>query len=782
MAREIPQAQLALSRRFGSYARLLVLVWTAVCATLLALNLWQNREVSRQHAAAEARAHSDHDQASGEWAAGHGDIRGGGGNAPPTAGHQAHGRRVNLTNAATMALLWLVGCAVIGASGRSLRRRIGERDDAMAALQSTHDLLRAERDIFVSGSVVVFRWRNAPDWPVEYVSANVEQVLGYPPTDFTEGRVAYAAIVHPDDLQRVGSEVAANSREGAVRFEHRPYRLRARGGDTRWVLDHTTVCRDDEGRITAYLGYLVDITELHEKTEALRVSEGRLALVMEGADLGLWDWHIPSGAVVFNERWARMLEYEPSEIEPHVSSWEKLVHEDDAAAVRRVLEDHLAGRSTYYECEQRLRTRAGTWKWILDRGKVIERDEQGRPVRAVGIHQDISERKDAEQKYIRQERLAAVGQLSAGIAHDFNNLLTGILGNTELLAESPALTPADREHVQAVDAAGRRAAALVRQILDFGQRTVRRPQTIDLAALLTESLAFLKSSIPENVGVELRVEDGDFRVVGDAMQLQQVVTNLAVNARQAMPKGGQLTIGLSIGPAEAGAACLVSGASIRDGWIRLEVADTGEGIAPDVLSRIFEPFFTTRPVGEGSGLGLSQVAGIVAQHGGHLTVRGRAGGGTAVTVHLPPDTAGQVAPPEPAPGPRRGCGEGILLVEDNAGVRRAVAMMLEHLGYRVLATGSGAEALAAFDAGGRDIALVISDMVMPDLSGADLFDELRARDPRLRMAIMSGYPLHDEGPALLERGLLAWVQKPLSLAALSDLLGRALDGSGSRES
>ena len=483
---------------------------------------------------------------------------------------------------------------------------------------------------------------------------------------------------------------------------------------------------------------------------------------------------MPSGAVVFNERWARMLEYEPGEIEPHVSSWEQLVHEDDRAAVTRALEDHLAGRTPYYECEQRLRTRSGGWKWILDRGQVIERDEQGRPLRAVGVHQDIGGRKLAEQKYVRQERLAAVGQLSAGVAHDFNNLLTGILGNAELLAESTALAPALREHVTAIDEAGRRAAGLVRQILDFGQRTVRRPQLIDLATLLTGSLAFLRSSLPENIEVEAHVADGDFRIVGDEMQLQQVITNLAVNARHAMPRGGRLRLGLSAGSQDAGAACALSGAPIPDGWIRLEVADTGDGIAPEVLPRIFEPFFTTRPVGEGSGLGLSQVAGIVGQHGGRLTVRSRAGGGTSFAVHLPPEATGQVGSAPPAPGPRRGGGETILLVEDEPGVRRAVTMMLEHLGYRVLATASGAEAVAAFAAAGPDVALVISDMVMPDMTGAALFDQLRASDPGLGMAIMSGYPLHEEGPALLERGLLAWIQKPLSLDALADLLGRTL--------
>lgn len=709
-----------------------------------------------------------------------GDIRGGVGISLPMASHLAEEKRSTSTNAATMALMWLAGCAFIGVSGRNLRRRVGERDAAAAELQATHDLLRLERDIFISGSVVVFKWRNAPGWPVDYVSANVEHVLGHTAADFMEGRVAYASLLHPDDAERVGREVAEWSRQRAHRFEHLPYRLITRRGEERWVLDHTTMCYGDDGEISTYLGYVVDITDLQSTTEALRVSEGRLSLVLEGAELGFWDWHVPSGAVVVNEHWARMLGYDPGEIAPHVSSWENLLHPDDVDAVKLVLNDHLEGRTPFYECEQRLRTRSGAWKWILDRGKVIERDDQGRPVRALGIHQDISERKLAEEKFVRQERLAAVGQLAAGIAHDFNNLLTSVLGNAELMAQSPGLARAEREQVRAISESGRRAAHLVRQILDFSQKAVRRPQAINLATLVGECLSFLRSSLGENIRIEWRAEGAGFHVAGDASQLQQVITNLAVNARHAMPRGGSLRVRLSSAPGGSRAVCAVCGTSIDGDWIRLEVTDTGEGIAPDILPRIFEPFFTTRSVGEGSGLGLSQVSGIVAQHGGHITVESRLGEGTTFAVYLPRAAAGEPAALNPGAGLCRGRGETILLVEDEPGVRIAVQKLLEHLGYRVLTTSNGAEAVVAFGAAAPNISLVLSDMVMPDMDGAALFDRLRAMDPDLKMAIMSGYPLHEDGPALLKRGLLAWVQKPLTLASLSGVLGDAL-GTGAQQ-
>ena len=258
-------------------------------------------------------------------------------------------------------------------------------------------LLQKERDLFVNGPVVLFKWRNQPQWPVEYVSSNVQGVLGYTVDEFVHGQVLYADLIHPADIHRVTEEVALYSRGTADRFEHQPYRLIRRTGEVVWVLDHTTILRDAAGTITHYLGYLVDITALKKTEEALRESQERLELALQGAELGTWDWNVQTGEVVFNERWAKMLGYTLDEISPHVSAWQKLLHPADEQETLNVLDAHLAGRSPHYQVEQRLRTKSGEWKWVLDTGKVITRDEHGRPLRAAGVHLDITPSKQVEQ-------------------------------------------------------------------------------------------------------------------------------------------------------------------------------------------------------------------------------------------------------------------------------------------------------------------------------------------------------------------------------------------------
>ena len=220
-------------------------------------------------------------------------------------------------------------------------------------------LLQQERDLFVNGPVVLFKWRNQPQWPVEYVSSNVQGILGYTVDEFVHGQVLYADLIHPADIHRVTEEVALYSRGTADRFEHQPYRLIRRTGEVVWVLDHTTILQDASGTITHYLGYLVDITALKKTEEALRESQERLELALQGAELGTWDWNVQTGEVVFNERWAKMLGYTLDEISPHVSAWQKLLHPADEQETLNVLDAHLPGRSPHYQVEQRLRTKSG---------------------------------------------------------------------------------------------------------------------------------------------------------------------------------------------------------------------------------------------------------------------------------------------------------------------------------------------------------------------------------------------------------------------------------------
>lgn len=647
------------------------------------------------------------------------------------------------------------------------------------ALQQTHARLQQEQEMSANGSVAVFKFKNQEKWPVEYASPNVADLLGYTAEMFMRGKISYADIIHSEDINRVTNEVAVASQSQNERFEHLPYRLLRPDGTSLWVLDHTTIIRDKTGKATHYVGYLIDITARKEIEDSLRESEKRLALVLEGTALGTWDWDIPTGGVIFNARWAEMLGYQLSEIEPNVSSWEELMHPDEVADVMAILTDHLEGRTPMYQTEYRLRSKTGEWVWVLDSGKVFARDSAGNPIRVAGTHMDITARKQMEEQIVQHERMAAVGQLSAGIAHDFNNILASILLYTDLLQRQPDLAEDVKRKLAVITTSGQRAAKLVRQILDFSQKTVRRPEKIDLILFLQNSVEFLIATLPENIHIDLQINAGDYTAMVDPSQLLQAITNLAINAHQAMPVGGTLKIKMSRRIDENTDRCAMCGRLITGSWIRIEVADSGRGIPADILPSIFEPFFTTKEIGEGTGLGLSQVSGIMAQHDGHICVKSSVGQGSAFILYLPLVTATDEVAKDGADEAvvsqiKYGHGETILLVEDDETAADAVTAGFHYLGYQTIVATNGKEALALYEGSQTRINLVLSDIAMPEMDGVELFHRLRAKNPYISVILMSDHSLDDEGKVLLEKGVVAWLSKPVSLDTLSQAVSKAL--------
>ncbi|GAB4429056.1 MAG: hypothetical protein Kow0031_09480 [Anaerolineae bacterium] len=393
----------------------------------------------------------------------------------------------------------------------------------------------------------------------------------------------------------------------------------------------------------------------------------------------------------------------------------------------------------------------------------------------------VIEHERLARQLVQQERLAAVGQLAAGIAHDFNNILAVMLGFTEILRASPAIPATAHSNLEQIIAAGERAAHLVRQILDFSQKTIRHPRHIELGAFMKEATRFLQHTLPENIRLTLQLPPTEYIIEADPTQLNQLITNLAINARDAMqPQGGNLHLSL-LPPAETVAGdCAICQQRIDGQLVRIVVTDSGHGIPPEVLPRVFEPFFTTKTVGQGVGLGLSQVAGVVAQHNGHITINSPLNEGTSITVYLPllSEPAPETIPAATGPN-HAGQGETILLVEDDPTVQDVTRAMLEYLGYRVIIAENGRQALDLFDRHRSHIQLVLSDVVMPDLGGKELFLELRARQPAIKVVLMSGYPLAEQNPELIELGA-AWFQKPVSISRLSRIIDDSLHGTVGR--
>ncbi len=393
----------------------------------------------------------------------------------------------------------------------------------------------------------------------------------------------------------------------------------------------------------------------------------------------------------------------------------------------------------------------------------------------VMVVREVTEEREIQRHLQQQERLAAVGQLAAGIAHDFNNILASIVLYADLMLRAPEMEDRHRERLKTIHQQGRRAADLVQQILDFGRRAILERRPLDLKAFLEDMQELLRRTLPESIHLHLKYGPDDHIINGDQTRIQQVVMNLALNARDAMPDGGDLHFELE-------RFLLVPGRpspfhEMEPGqWIRLTVTDTGSGIPAEYLPHIFEPFFTTKEVGKGTGLGLSQVYGIVKQHDGFIQVASPAGErGTRFVIYLPALALSPV-PDEPA---RRdpavaGGGETILVVEDDPTTREALCDIMQALGYQVLAAANGREALAVLEQRGEQIVLLLSDLVMPEMGGAELFKAAHQMLPALKMVVLTGYPLGDEGEELQSAGVVGWLQKPVDLDHLAQVVAQVL--------
>lgn len=390
------------------------------------------------------------------------------------------------------------------------------------------------------------------------------------------------------------------------------------------------------------------------------------------------------------------------------------------------------------------------------------------------VLRDTTEARKQQQYLQAQERLVMIGQLAAGIAHDFNNIMTVILLYTQMLLKTPELPAYLSERLETVFQQSKLAASLISQILDFSRQSDVQRRPLSLLPFLKEFFHLLRRMLPEIIELRLEYEEGDYVISADLTRLQQVVMNLVVNARDAMPDGGNLRLELTRLAVKADGARPLPDMPPGE-WICLQVSDTGEGMSPEIQRRIFEPLFTTKARSKGTGLGLSQVYNIIKHHQGYIDVDSTPGEGTTFYLYFPAQTRLTPFLTEGSPVvAQRGAGQLILVVEDEQITREAICTTLESFNYRTYSAANGEEAIRLFQAFSDEIALVLSDMVMPDISGATLYSRLRVIQPEIKMIILTGYPFGEEDRAALRHGIVGWIQKPFEVEQIVTALQTAL--------
>lgn len=667
------------------------------------------------------------------------------------------GRALPLRDPAGTILRWMGTCTDIHdlKEAKEALAESPERKRADEALRQSENELRALAEsmpqmVWITGASGLNFYLNQR-W-VEYTGLTLEESYG-------EG---YTEAFHPDDRQRVAMEW---ERARAARTDYSiECRIRRADGNYRWMLVRGLPFRDDSGRIVKWIGTCTDIHDLKEANTMLREQASLLDMAQDAIIVRDLDHRI----LYWNRSAERLYGWTAEEVRGR--SVDELLY-TDAQAFRNATEivkekGEWVGEIDQYTKSGRTLTVEGHWSLV--------RDDQGNPRSVLAINTNITEKKLLEAQFLRAQRMESIGTLARGIAHDFNNLLAPIIMGAGYLQRMES-----REKVLAVikniERSANRGKELVKQVLSFAKGIEGQRITLQLSHIVREVESIIASTFPKNLTFERRIASQLWLVDGDPSQLNQVLLNLCVNARDAMPQGGRLLVTAQNAEVDAQYAAMNREAG-PGRYVLLEVTDEGSGMAQEVLDRAFEPFFTTKTHGQGTGLGLSTVIGIVRSHGGFLNVSSEIGKGTTFKVYLPAkietsESGQEAAVSEALP---RGEGELILIVDDEASILSVTKQTLESFGYRAMVAEDGAQAIVLFADHRDEIAVVLTDMMMPVMNGPALIAALRRIDPEVKIIAASGLSTEASGLASGSSGVRHFLSKPYSADHLLILLKTVL--------
>lgn len=660
-------------------------------------------------------------------------------------------------------------------------RRLNAGADERHAPRSAQEALRESearyRALVESQIDLISRYR--PDTTLTFVNDAFCRFYGSTREELI-GR-SFLLWVAPEFREGVLEETRESAKEARTTIGE--YLNFTQDGQPCWIHWIIRGIPDEHGRVVEFQAVGRDITPIKNVEEALRQAN----LVVENSPAVLFRWTASEGwPVAYVSQNVVQFGYTPQELLSGATRYTDLVHPHDLPRFSEDIRHYAAGGTARFQREYRIVGKDGQTRWVDER-TAVERDAQGEITQYQGIVIDITDRKNAElQTKALQDQLQhamkmeALGRLAGGVAHDFNNLLTAISGNLECVDMDLPLDSSVRPCVREASRASQSAASLVRQLLSFSRRQLVEPRVIDLRETLESLRTMLGRVIGEHIVMDC-ISPSDLGLVKlDPGQLEQILMNLAVNARDAMPSGGKLAIeAANVAPGHH--SCSKQAHEHDRSFVLLRVTDTGCGMTDEVKEHLFEPFFTTKPLGRGTGLGLATTFGIVEQAGGCIDVQSEPGRGTTIDVHLPrvSDFEGKPAPAAASPRePIPVGGETILLVEDDANVRNLATLFLKRLGYQVLIAPNGRDALALVADHRAPVAvdLLLTDVVMPGMNGRELADRLRGVRPAIQVLYSSGYT----DDIIVQHGnvqeQLNFISKPYSFAALGRKIRQVLDG------